>query len=117
MYLRECLLENVGSLEFVDLSLPLDAEGNPRPVVFVGQNGSGKTNFLSHIADALIEFAKEAYQDVLVGQGGVRGPFFKVVGSTTQRTGTEFGIALLEFADGESTHCYIDKSGTLDPGV
>ena len=53
----------------MDLSLPLAAEGNPRPVVLVGHNGSGKTILLSHVADALIEFAKVAYEDVLVGQG------------------------------------------------
>ena len=96
MYLRNCLIENVGPLEFVDLSLSLDGEGNPQPIVLVGRNGSGKSILLSHVADALVEFAKEAHEDVLVGQGGVRGPYFKVVGGTTQRTGKDFGIALLE---------------------
>jgi hypothetical protein len=117
VYLRNCLIENVGPLEFVDLSLPLDGEGNPQPVVLVGQNGSGKTILLSHVADAFVELAKVVHEDVLVGQGGVRGPFFKVVGGTTQRTGEDFGIALLEFLDGKSAFCYVDKSGTLDPGA
>lgn len=115
MYLRECLLENVGPLEFVDLSLPFNEDGTPKPVVLVGQNGSGKSIMLSHVVDALIEFAKIAYEDILVGQGSTRTPFFKLVGGPTQRTGTDFGIALLQFSDGESIHCYVDKSGTLNP--
>jgi len=86
--------------------------------VLVGENGSGKTILLSHVADALIEFAKEAHGNVLAGQTGGQNPYFKIVGPTsTQRSGTGFGIALLEFSDGESTHCYVDKSGTIDPGA
>lgn len=80
MYLRECLLENVGPLEIVDLSLPFNEEGTPKPIVLVGQNGSGKSILLSHVVDALIEFAKVAYQDILVGQGSVESPYFKIVG-------------------------------------
>jgi ABC-type sulfate/molybdate transport systems ATPase subunit len=45
MYL-ECLLENVGPLEFVDLSLPFDEDGNSKPLVLVGRNGSGKSILL-----------------------------------------------------------------------
>ncbi len=58
MYLRECLLENVGPLESIDLTLPFDGDGNPKPAVLVGRNGSGKSILLSHMVDALIEFAK-----------------------------------------------------------
>lgn len=115
MYLRDCLIENVGPLEFLDLSLPFNEDGTPKPLVLVGRNGSGKSILLSHIVDALIEFAKSAYQDILAGQASLQNPYFKVVGGTNQRTGKDFGVALLRFSDGESTHCYADKSGTLDP--
>jgi hypothetical protein len=84
MYLRECMLENVGPLEFIDLSLPFDEKGNPKPVVLVGRNGPGKRILLSHVVDALIEFAKTAYQDILVGHLATQSPFFKLVGDTTK---------------------------------
>ena len=82
-------------------------------MVLVGRNGSGKSILLSHFVDALIEFAKVAYQDIVVGQKTVRSPYFKTVRGTNQRIGADFGIALLRFSDGKSVHCYMDKSGTL----
>lgn len=115
MYLRECLLENVGPIEFVDLSLPFNEDGAPKPVVLVGQNRSGKSILMSHVIDALIEFVKSAYQNILVGQGSLQNSFFKVVGGTTQRVGAAYKIALLRFSNGEGTHCYVDNSGSLDP--
>lgn len=113
MYLRDCLIENVGPLEFLDLSLPFNEDGTPKPLILVGRNGSGKSIFLSHIVDALVEFAKSAYQDILVGQGGVHSPYFKILGGTNQRIETDFGIALLRFSDDKADHCYVDKSGVL----
>ncbi len=113
MYLRECLIENVGPIEFFDLTLPFNKYANPKPVVLVGQNGSGKSIFLSYIVDALMEFAKQAYQDVVVGQGH-RSPYFKLTGSTNQRANSPYGIGLLEFLEGEQTFSYVDKSGVLN---
>jgi hypothetical protein len=115
MYLQDCLIENVGPLEFIDLTLPFNGDGTPKPVVLVGRNGSGKSILLSHVVDALIEFAKSAFRDILLGQQGTENPYFKIVGGTNQRLGTGYGIALLRFSDGETTHCYADKSGVLDP--
>src|SRR6478752_10592640 len=102
MYLRECLIENVGPLELVDLTLPFNTDGTPKPIVLVGQNGSGKTILLSHVVDALIEFAKAAYRDVVVGQSSLHIPYFKVLGGANQRSGTAYGIALLRFSNEES---------------
>lgn len=113
MYLKECLIENVGPIKLLDFSLPFDEHGNPKPVVLVGQNGSGKSIFLSHVVDALMEFAKQAYQDVVPDQG-FRSSYFKLTGPTNQRTGEQFGVALLGFAEAEGKYTYADKSGILD---
>ncbi len=97
------------------MSLPFNDDDTPKPVVLVGQNGSGKRILLSHVVDALIEFAKSAYREILVGQESLQSPYFKIVGGSNQRTGADFGIALLRFSDGESAHCYVDKTGALNP--
>src|SRR5437588_50825 len=39
MYLRECLIQNVGPIAALDLSFELGSSGNPKPVVLVGKNG------------------------------------------------------------------------------
>ena len=87
MYLRDCLLENVGPLKFIDVTLPFDEDGNPKPMVLVGRNGSGKSILLSHIVDAFVEYAKVGYQDILVGQGSVESPYFKIVGGPPRGSG------------------------------
>ncbi|MBE9241697.1 hypothetical protein [Synechocystis salina] len=58
MYLRECLIENVGPITALDVSLDLDTAGNPKPLILVGKNGTGKTIFLAYILDALAELAR-----------------------------------------------------------
>jgi hypothetical protein len=40
MYLRESLIENVGPISALDVSLELAADGQPKPVVLVGMNVS-----------------------------------------------------------------------------
>ena len=48
---------------------PFDENGDPQPIVIVGPNGSGKTIFLSYIVDALAEFAKKAFTDIVPSDG------------------------------------------------
>ena len=65
MYLEEIYLENTGPISKCHIK-PLFADnGNPLPVVIVGPNGSGKSIFLSYIVDALTEFAKKAFRDIV----------------------------------------------------
>lgn len=115
MYLRECLIENVGPIEFFDVSLELAENGTPKPLILVGENGSGKSIVLSYIADALVEFAKIDFIDVVQGQQALSTPYFRWILGTNQRSNAPFGICLLEFVNDTARHSYVDKSGTLDP--
>ena len=69
MYLSEIYLENTGPISKCHVQLPFADNGIPHPVVVVGPNGSGKSIFLSYIVDALMEFAKTAFRDIVPSDG------------------------------------------------
>ena len=52
MYTRRVQLANYGPIEKLDIELPFEGE-NPKPVVLVGENGSGKSILLSPIVNGL----------------------------------------------------------------
>ena len=97
--------------------MPFNDDGKPQPLVLVGVNGSGKSIFISYIVDALTEFAKTAYKDILVGQQPMYSPYFKITGGINQKVYSEYSIGLLEFSKNDKKYCYVDKSGNLDPNT
>lgn len=113
MYLKRALIVNSGPVESIDLTMQFADSGEPRPTVFVGRNGSGKTNVLSIVADALIEGAATHYRDVVANGAGDERPWFRVVGGATLRAGEEGGFSLLQFEDGESRFWFVEKAGTV----
>jgi len=115
MYLRECLIENVGPITALDISLSLDTSGNPKPLILVGKNGTGKTIFLAYVLDALAELAKKKFSDIAIGQQIGNSPFFKVTSGGDIRSLSGSSLGLLEFSDADNKFCYIEKVGQLDP--
>jgi AAA domain, putative AbiEii toxin, Type IV TA system len=114
MYLKQVLIENSGPLRRVALDLAVKDDGSPKPLVLVGTNGGGKTNFLSLVTDALFEAAAVHYQNVLPAQGMGRA-WFRVVGGRTTTVGATGGFSLLRFEDAGQSITYKEKGGTLDP--
>lgn len=43
MYLRNIHIRNIGPLEKLDFELEVKSDMNPKPIILVGKNGSGKT--------------------------------------------------------------------------
>lgn len=115
MYLRECLIENVGPIASLDVSLNLNAEGNPKPLILVGKNGTGKTIFLAYVLDALAELAKKKFQDIAIGQQIGNSPFFKVTSGGDIRSLSGSSLGILEFSDTDSKFCYVEKVGKIAP--
>jgi hypothetical protein len=71
MYLEKILLENVGPVDQLMLEMPFTDEGNPKPVIIVGENGRGKSILLSFIVNALINAKQVIYDDTEVEKGKV----------------------------------------------
>ena len=114
MYLSEIYLENTGPISKCHVPLPFADSDNPCPVVVVGPNGSGKSIFLSYIVDALMEFAKTAFRDI-VPSGGPNTPYFRVIHPRAIRSGESFSLSLLRFKTADDDLHYCEKAGQLDP--
>ena len=114
MYLNEIYLENTGPISKCHVQLPFTNDSNPCPVIIVGPNGSGKSIFLSYIVDALIEFAKAAFSDI-VPSGGPNIPYFRVIHPRAIRSDQSFSLSLLRFKTAGTDLHYREKAGQLDP--
>ena len=62
MYVRRIQIHNYGPIDRIDISLPFEEEV-PKPVVLVGENGSGKSILLSHIVNGLLVAQQIAYPE------------------------------------------------------
>lgn len=71
MYLKEILIENCGPIQFINRQLKFHENGNPKPLILIGQNGSGKSIFISHIVNALLSAKQSLYEDTEVEEGKV----------------------------------------------
>ena len=112
MYLKELYLENTGPISKCHVN-PLFNDGNPHPIVIVGPNGSGKTIFLSYIVDALVEFAKKSFRDI-VPMDGISNPYFRIIGVQAIRSGQPYSLSLLHFKANNDNSYYCEKSGILE---
>ena len=96
MYARRIQITNYGPIEHLDISFPFDEQGRPKPVVLVGENGSGKSIFVSHIVNGLIaakDFAYGGSPEVAEGQ------VYKIRSNQYIKSGSEYYFARFDFAD------------------
>ena len=63
MYIRKIVSKNLGPIKKIQLLLPLE-NGVPKPVVLVGENGTGKSTLISNVVDSFYEIAGAAYPDM-----------------------------------------------------
>ena len=62
MYAKTIQIKNYGPIEDIDITFPFNGE-NPKPVLLVGENGSGKSIFLSHIVNCLMSAQSVVYPE------------------------------------------------------
>lgn len=113
MYLKNIVIKNIGPIEELSVELPFKENGDPKPVIFVGENGSGKTILQSQIIDSFYEIGSSLFDDVGI-QAGLKRNYYKISGSVNLQVGKDKGFSLLKFVDNESqTLEYFDKVGEV----
>jgi hypothetical protein len=113
MYLKNIAIKNIGPIDELSIELPFKDNGDPKPVIFVGENGSGKTILQSQIIDGFYEISSSLFDDVGI-QDGLKRSFYKISGGLNLQTGKTQGFSLLKFTDNESQNIeYFDKVGEL----
>ena len=93
MYLKEISIENYGSIKKLNYKLPFYDNGNPKPVILIGENGSGKTLLISNIVHSLIEMKRKCFNEI----------------SETDRT-NYYRIASKGYINSEEEYSYIKYS-------
>lgn len=112
MYLKKLKYENVGPIISNDIEFRFTQDGKPVPVVIVGENGTGKSVFLSNITDAFYELAGKAYSNALQESG--RGhQYYKAISPDQIRLGSSYLVAYMEFEHNTEPLKYIFKSGDI----
>ena len=91
--LKRLQLGNYGPLRDLDISFPFDGE-RPKPVLLVGENGSGKTIALSHIVNAMVQAKDAVYPESSELDPG---KVFKLRSNSYVSVGAEYYYARSDF--------------------
>ncbi|MDC7248479.1 MAG: AAA family ATPase [Sphaerochaetaceae bacterium] len=117
MYLEKIVDKNIGPIDSLEIDCEFNEKGNPKPIILVGENGTGKSTFLSNIVDAFYECAGTAYSNARepVGNSGEQ-QYYKTISSTEIKIGEKYLLSYLKFKDSNAPSKnleYIYKSGNL----
>ena len=116
MYLKKIEYCNVGPLKNVEIVPSFNKVGNPKPLIIVGENGSGKTTFLSNIIDSFYEIAGEAFSNVKKSDDdtNMRMQYYKTMSNYQINVGEKYLYSHILFDNKGDELEYIFKSGDLD---
>lgn len=64
MYITKMDLKNYGPINNLCFTPQFDCNGQPFPIVLIGQNGAGKTLVMSNILHSIIEFKRKKYNSI-----------------------------------------------------
>ncbi len=116
MYIKQICSRNVGPTKQVNLEFCRNSDKNPKPVILVGENGTGKSTILSNIVDAFYEIAGISYNDVRES-ADTGYQYYKAISPTEINLGNDYMFSYIEFDDLNEEHTsiyqYVFKSGKL----
>ena len=96
MYAKQIQLNNLGPIDTLDIEFPFMGD-NPKPVVLVGQNGSGKSILLAHLVNSLIKAKDMVYPETPEVQPG---RVYKYKSNFYIKTGNEFSFSRVDLDGG-----------------
>ena len=96
MYTKRIQLTNYGPIEKLDIEFPFESE-LPKPVVLVGQNGSGKSILLSHIVNGLLQAKDIVYPETPEVE---LGRVYKFKTNFYIKSGSQFSFSRVDFEEG-----------------
>ena len=97
MYLRSIQLKNTGPIHELSLMMPFMGD-QPKPLVIVGRNGSGKSTIISFIVNALLGIKQQVFEDSEIEKGKV----YRLRSSLGINGSSSFFFARLNFDKGVS---------------
>lgn len=115
MYISKLLIQNIYSIAEVDITFEFHENGNPKPLIIVGENGSGKTTVLSTVVDAMYEIINLKYSnEFALHKDHESRAYWRVVGAGSQKIGTNYYLSVISFKHNESSISLFHKSGEVD---
>lgn len=112
MYLKQLIDKNIGPISDVTINFPFLDNGDPKPVIFVGENGTGKTTILSNIVDAFYEMAGKAFDNANQPDERNGYQYFKAILPSEIHSGASFLYSYLVFTTSKMPR-YLFKSGNI----
>lgn len=104
MYLKHIDIKNYGAIKDVTIETQFYENGNPKPLLITGHNGTGKTLLLTNIVDAMIEMKKaeqsQYSEDEILA--------YKAENKKYIHTGASEYIVKVRFEEEDKTVDYID---------
>lgn len=97
MYFKKIEIENSGPINHLSIDFPTTDSGSPRPLVIVGENGTGKTILLSYLVNTLITAKQTAFDDTEVEHGKV----YKYRSPQYIKAGAHYSYGRVDFGDGQ----------------
>ncbi|WP_219061973.1 hypothetical protein [Pseudomonas sp. UMAB-08] len=108
MYISSITIKNYGPIENINISLPFEGE-RPKPLVLVGQNGTGKSLMLANIVNSLVSGRQIVFDDNEVEAGRV----YKYRMPSYITSGKNFSYSCITFQSGAKVE-ELQLSGTKE---
>lgn len=96
MYLEKIIIKNISAIKNLEFTSSFTEEGNPKPIVIVGENGSGKTTLLSNIIDSFYEISSALFTNV-ARMENTRRKLYKVNGKLNLSCNENKGFAIIKY--------------------